>query len=62
MFFAQRTSVSDPYLLNPDPDPAKNLNPDLSYFLTQSEKNIIFFHNDKTFFLIKGSQSKDRML
>ena len=21
-------SVSDPYLLNPDPDPAKNFNPD----------------------------------
>ena len=49
MFFAQRTSVSDPYSLNPDPDPAKNLNPDPSYFLTQSEKNIIFFHNDRTF-------------
>ena len=26
--FAQLLSVSDPYSLNPDPDPAKNLNPD----------------------------------
>ena len=24
----ERSSVSDPYSLNPDPDPAKNLNPD----------------------------------
>ena len=31
-------SVSDPYSLNPDPDPAKNLNPDPSYFLTLSVK------------------------
>ena len=29
-------SVSDPYSLNPDP--AKNLNPDPSYFLTLSVK------------------------
>ena len=26
--WTQHTSVSDPYSLNPDPDPAKNLNPD----------------------------------
>ena len=36
-------SVSDPYSLNPDPDPAKNLNPDRdpdpSYFFTLSGKN-----------------------
>ena len=30
-------SVSDPYSLNPDPDLAKNLNPDPSYFLQLSE-------------------------
>ena len=39
-------SVTDPYSLNLDPDPAKNLNPDpvpdSSFFLTLSE---IFFHN-----------------
>ena len=34
-------SVSDPYSLNPDP--AKNLNPDSSYFLPLSEKKIYYF-------------------
>ena len=28
LFFSPKTSVSDPYSSNPDPDPAKNLNPD----------------------------------
>ena len=34
--FSFNCSVSDPYSLNPDPDPAKNLNPDPypSYFKT----------------------------
>ena len=35
--------------LNPDPDPAKNLNPDPSYFVTLSENNIKLFHNYKIF-------------
>ena len=30
----ERSSVADPYSLNPDPDPVKNLNPDPSYFVT----------------------------
>ena len=30
-------SVSDPYSSNPDLDPAKNLNPDPSYYLPLSE-------------------------
>ena len=43
------TSVSDPYSLNPDPDldPAKNINPDPSYFLTLSENIKKLFHNYK---------------
>ena len=43
MFFFDylKFSVSDPYSLNPDP--AKNLNPDLSYFLTLSEKKFNYF-------------------
>ena len=42
--------VSDPYSLNPDPDPAKNLNP--SFFLTLSE----FFFN--YFIIIRFSYQK----
>ena len=34
----EKSSVSDPYSSNSDP--AKNLNPDFSYFFTQSEKKI----------------------
>ena len=44
------SSVSYPYSLNPDPDPAKNLNSDLnpSYFLTLSkEKKIKSIHDYK---------------
>ena len=35
---SERSSVSDPYSINPDP--AKILNPDPSFFLTLSEKKI----------------------
>ena len=34
----EKSSVSDPYSSNSDP--AKNLNPDPSYFFTQSEKKL----------------------
>ena len=37
---SERSSVSDPYSINLDPDPAKILNPDPSFFLTLSEKKI----------------------
>ena len=40
-------SVSDPFSLNPDP--AKNLNPDPSYFLTLSEKNLKLLNDYKIF-------------
>ena len=45
------SSVSDPYSLNPDPDPAKNLNPDPdnSYFLPLSEIFFKLLHNYKIF-------------
>ena len=44
-------SVSDPYSLNPDPDPAKNLNPDPdpSWVLTLPGINIKLFYNFKIF-------------
>ena len=42
-----KTCVLDPYSQNPDPDPAKNLNPDPSYFLTLSEKKLKLHHNYK---------------
>ena len=32
------TSVSDPYSLNPDPDPAKNLNLDPGKFFSPTKK------------------------
>ena len=32
------SSVSDPYSLNPDPDPAKNLNPDPGKFFSPTKK------------------------
>ena len=38
-------SVSDPYSLNPDP--AKNLNSDPSYFLTISENKLKLLHKYK---------------
>ena len=41
-------SVSDPYSLNPDTDPAKNLNPDPSYFLPLSDF-FLLLHNYKIF-------------
>ena len=46
------TSVSDPYSLNPDLDPAKHLNPDPdpSYFSTLSENNNKLFHNYTIFY------------
>ena len=57
------SSVSDPYLSNPDPDPAKNLNPDPdpSYFFTLSEKKLKLLHYYKVF-IIKRSRLKERML
>ena len=60
-----KDSVSDPYSLNPDPDPAKNLNsdPDPSYFLTLSEKKFKLNYNFKIFSSKEvNSQLKDRML
>ena len=39
-------SVSDPYSLNPDPDPAKNLNPDPSCVLTLPGITIKLIIND----------------
>ena len=42
------SSVSDPYSSNPDPDPAKNLNPDPSYFLPVPEF-FLLLHNYKIF-------------
>ena len=35
-----KDSVSEPHSWNSDPDTAKNLNPDPSYFLTLYENNI----------------------
>ena len=38
-----RSSVSDPDSLNPDPDPAKNLNPDPGKFVTPTKNFMNFF-------------------
>ena len=39
-------SVSDPYSLNPDPDPAKNLNPDPGKFFSPT-KNLLEIEEKK---------------
>ena len=50
-------SVPDPYSLSLDldPDQAKNLNPDPSYFLTLPENKIKLFHNYKIFSSKEGT-------
>ena len=39
----EKSSVSDPDSLNPDPDPAKNLNPDPGKFVTPTKNFMNFF-------------------
>ena len=63
-------TVSDPYSSNPDPDPAKTLNPDMdpvpdtdpSYLLPQPVSEFFLNYFIIISFLIKRSQLKDRML
>ena len=43
-----RPSVSDPDSLNPDPDPAKNLNPDPGKFVTPTKNFMNFFFTSDT--------------